>query len=78
METVNINDVLVENRMRRDLGDIDQLSKSISENGLIQPIVLATFRENDLTHVKLVAGHRRLEALKKLRVDELEHGVHFL
>lgn len=78
METVNINDVLIENRMRKDLGDIDQLSKSISENGLIQPIVLTTIQENDLTHIKLVAGHRRCEALKKLGITELEHNVHFM
>jgi len=78
METVNIDEVLVENRMRKDLGDIDQLSKSISENGLIQPIVLTSFQENDLTHIKLVAGHRRYEALKKLGVTELVHAEHFL
>lgn len=78
METVNINDVLIENRMRKDLGDIDQLSKSIAENGLIQPIVLTQSQENDLTHIKLVVGHRRCEALRKLGVTELEHGVHFL
>ncbi len=78
METVNINEVLVENRMRRDLGDIDQLSKSISENGLIQPIVLTSFQENDLMIIKLVAGHRRYEALKKLGITTLVHAEHFL
>ena len=78
METVNVNDVLVENRMRRELGDIEQLSKSITDNGLIQPIVLTSSPENDLTIIKLVAGHRRFEALKKLGITELEHGVHFL
>ena len=78
METVDINEVLIENRMRKDLGDIGQLSKSISENGLIQPIVLTSFQENDLTIIKLVAGHRRYEALKKLGVLTLVHAEHFL
>src|SRR6266404_5578850 len=78
METVNINEVLVENRMRRDLGDIEQLSKSISENGLIQPIVLTAGSDSEYHLNVLVAGHRRLEALKKLGVKELEHGVHFI
>jgi len=78
LETVDINEVLIENRMRKDLGDIGQLSKSISENGLIQPIVLTSFQENDLTIIKLVAGHRRYEALKKLGVLTLVHAEHFL
>ena len=78
LDTVNVNEVLIENRMRKELGDVEQLSKSISDVGLIQPIVLTSFQENDLTIVKLVAGHRRFEALKKLGVQELEYGVHFL
>ncbi len=79
METVNINSIAVENRMRRDLGDIEQLSKSIAENGLINPITLTpTPTAQDPSHCLLVAGHRRLEGLRKLGVLELEHGVHFL
>lgn len=79
METVHIDNVVVENRMRRDMGDIEQLSKSISENGLIQPLVLTPFAnlEQDAKAL-LVAGHRRLEALRKLGVTQLEHNVHFL
>lgn len=78
METVNIDEVLIENRLRKDLGDIEQLAKSISDNGLIQPIILTWFPENDLKIIKLVAGHRRYTALKKLGILELQHGVHFL
>ena len=77
METVHIDNVIIENRMRRDMGDIEQLSKSISENGLIQPIVLASVTE-DGNKARLVAGHRRLEALRKLGVTELEHNLHFI
>lgn len=78
MDIININDVVIENRMRRDLGDIEQLSKSISENGLIQPIVLTAVYEEDLEHIMLVAGHRRLEAMRKLGITELVHNTHFL
>jgi ParB-like nuclease domain len=74
---LHIDEVIVENRMRKELGDIDQLAASIKENGLIQPIVLTQIQENDLTHIKLIAGHRRYEALKKLGITELEHNVHF-
>jgi hypothetical protein len=69
-----VSDVVVANRMRSDMGDLDNLAKSIQENGLIQPITL-TILEHGVT---LVAGHRRFEALKKLKVTVLEHGVHYL
>lgn len=79
LEYIHIEDVVIENRMRRDLGDIEQLSKSIQENGLIQPIVLTPCANLELKALaQLVAGHRRYEALKKIGITQLQHGVHFL
>jgi N6-adenosine-specific RNA methylase IME4 len=54
-----IGAIKVGQRHRRDLGDIDALAKSISELGLLHPIVV----NRDGT---LIAGERRLEACKKL------------
>lgn len=81
-DTIEINSIVVKNRMRSDLGDIDQLSKSISDNGLIQPIVL-TKNEGDLDQIPvmipcLVAGERRLRALQKLGITHLNEGEHFI
>ena len=74
--------ILVENRVRKDLGNIDELAKSIAEHGLIQPLVLATELGHDepweLAEIILVAGGRRLEALKRLNVTVLQHGVHYI
>jgi ParB-like nuclease family protein len=83
LEKVNIDDVFIQNRLRKDIGDIDQLSKSISDNGLIQPIVLTILstsdEENKTPHeIILVAGERRYHALKKLGITTLERGVHFI
>lgn len=75
---MHIDEIIIENRMRKDLGDIAQLAASIKENGLIQPVLLTSVAENDLTHYKLVAGHRRLEALRSLGVTELNHAEHYL
>src|SRR6266403_2413262 len=75
---MHIDEVIIENRLRKDMGDIPQLAASIKENGLIQPILLTIINENDLTHYKLVAGHRRLEALRSLGVAELNHAEHYL
>lgn len=72
-QTVLVQDISVNGRMRKDLGDVDTLAKSIDENGLISPITLT--EENG--KVILVAGERRLTALKKLGVTELIEGEHF-
>src|SRR5262249_38280890 len=53
------HEIKVGARHRRDVGDLDELAASIDAYGLIQPLVLAP----DQT---LVAGFRRLQALKKI------------
>jgi ParB family chromosome partitioning protein len=75
LQDIPVSEVLVSNRMRSEMGDIDNLAKSIAENGLINPITL-TSSDND--SFMLVAGHRRFEALKKLGITQLEHGTHYL
>jgi ParB-like nuclease family protein len=72
-EIVEVANVVVKTRMRKDLGDIEGLSKSIQENGLINPIVLTL--EPDGVH--LIAGERRFTALKRLGITELLENEHF-
>ena len=57
--TIPIHDVIVGTRIRRDLGNIDELARTISEFGLLHPIPIRA----DGT---LIAGSRRLAACKKL------------
>jgi ParB-like nuclease domain len=54
-----ISDIKVGSRIRRDLGNIDELARSIAEDGLLHVIVV---RPDGL----LIAGQRRLAACKKL------------
>lgn len=68
---MNINDIKVDNRLRSDMGDIDGLCNSISEHSLIQPIVVS--RDGNL-----IAGGRRLEALRRMGTKVLTEGVHFV
>jgi DNA modification methylase len=72
-ETLDIGAVFVEGRVRKEFGDIDSLANSIRENGLIQPLVLAR-QEPPL----LIAGERRLRALKRLGISLLVHARHFV
>lgn len=56
---VNINDIKVRRRVRKDLGDLEPLKTSLRTYGLLNPITLNSRYE-------LVAGERRLEAAKQL------------
>lgn len=61
---MKIDAIRIGDRVRKDLGDIASLAESIKRHGLLHPIVIKT----DST---LVAGHRRLEAVKSLGWDEI-------
>lgn len=60
-----LSDITLGDRIREDLGDIDQLAESIKVNGLISPLLL---RWPDRT---LIAGGRRYTALTKLGWKEV-------
>ena len=49
---------------RESLGDVDELARSIREQGLIQPIIAR--REDETGRLVIVAGHRRYAALRRL------------
>lgn len=59
VDSMPVADIIVENRHRRDLGDLDALAASIREVGLLHPVVVAASGQ-------VVAGQRRLEAVKRL------------
>lgn len=65
---IRIADVLIVDRHRAELGDLDGLAKSITELGLLHPIVITP---DD----RLVAGHRRLAAAEALGWLEIEATV---
>ena len=58
---VAIHDIIVGDRYRKDLGDLEPLKKSISEIGLLHPVVIDGDR-------RLLVGGRRLEACKQLGI----------
>src|ERR1700730_4735893 len=58
--TRSITSIRIGNRRRRDFGDIGGLAASIRDTGLLHPVVVTP---DDL----LIAGHRRLQAVKLLK-----------
>lgn len=62
---VAIDLVAVQDRFRKDFGDIDALAASIKELGLLQPIGIDSA-------YRLVFGERRLRAVKQLGMDKIK------
>jgi ParB-like chromosome segregation protein Spo0J len=62
--TLSINQIQVGQRHRKDLGDIAGLAASIEQVGLLQPIAIRPDHH-------LIAGQRRLEAIKSLGWTEV-------
>ena len=65
---VNINDIKIKKRVRRDLGDLEALKNSLRTYGLLNPITLNSKYE-------LIAGERRLQAAKQLGWTNINAGV---
>lgn len=56
---VNIDDIKIKKRVRKDLGDLEPLKNSLRAYGLLNPITLNR-------KLELIAGERRLESAKEL------------
>jgi ParB-like chromosome segregation protein Spo0J len=65
---IEISKIQVKNRIRKDFGDIDGLAESIQKLGLLQPIVVTP-------GMILIAGERRLTAVKQLGWGEIETTI---
>lgn len=64
-ELVPIDEITISDRLREDYGDIAGLAESIATHGLIHPLTI----DDDNT---LIAGERRLRAMKSLGFIEVE------
>jgi len=72
---VNVNEIVVANRARQDLGNkeqMDDLKASIEECGLIHPIALMEIDGG----LRLLAGERRLTAIKELGWEQVPASIY--
>jgi ParB family transcriptional regulator, chromosome partitioning protein len=65
---VSLNDIKIGNRIRKDIGNIDDLINSMRRHGLLQPIVIDQ-------NYNLVAGYRRIYAARALGWDSIEARI---
>lgn len=68
IQTESISPNPYQPRTNFDLEALDELKKSILENGLIQPI---TVRRVEKNHYELISGERRLRACKDIGIKEI-------
>jgi len=73
VETVQISAISVEPSAnpRRRLKGIDELAESIRTHGLLQPLVVRRAERGAYT---LIAGHRRLAALKQIAAESADNA----
>ncbi|MBQ9648137.1 MAG: ParB N-terminal domain-containing protein [Oscillospiraceae bacterium] len=62
---IDIDKIIVGDRIRKDFGDIEELAYDIEENTLLNALVVTPSGNGDGTYL-LIAGERRLRACKML------------
>lgn len=65
LQFISVSEITVGPRIRKKLANIDGLASSMSELGLLQPILITQDKV-------LLAGYRRLTAAKKLGWKRIE------
>lgn len=65
---VAVADIIIGDRLRQDMGDIAGLARSIADYGLFHAVIVTR-------DMRLVCGHRRLEAAQHLGMVEIEATV---
>lgn len=65
---LNIDEIRVKKRIRTDIGDLDELCRSMQKYGLLNPV---TVNKKKI----LLAGYRRLQAARLLGWHEIECNV---
>lgn len=68
IETRNPDEIIIKNRARKDIGDVTDLANAIKSVGLLNPILI----DSDNT---LIAGERRLAAVKQLKRKKIDVRV---
>jgi len=61
-------DIKIKKRIRKDLGDLQPLMESLRSHGLMNPVVVNS-------RLELIAGHRRLESARRLGWEQIEATV---
>jgi len=70
--TLKLSEILVKDRIRVDLGDVEELANSILEVGQLQPIVVERLPEGGEHKAALRCGGRRYQAFTLLSSNKVD------
>jgi ParB family transcriptional regulator, chromosome partitioning protein len=62
---LQLGDIKIKKRIRKELGNLEPLMKSMQDYGLMNPVVVNG-------RLELIAGHRRLESARRLGWENIE------
>lgn len=65
---IDIDQIIIRKRVRKNLGDLSSLMESLRRHGLLNPVLINNRNE-------LVAGHRRTEAARRLGWTTIEARI---
>ena len=65
MQLINVDKIIVGDRIRKDYGDLEELAEDIRENTLFNALVATPSGNGDGTYL-LIAGERRLRAMRDI------------
>ena len=65
---VQLSEIKIKTRIRKNLGELQPLMESLRTYGLMNPVVVNS-------RLELIAGHRRLEAARRLGWEHIEATV---
>lgn len=66
--SIKLRDLLPSRNVRSDLGDLSELTESIREHGILQPVRV---RPSGSGQFQIIAGHRRAAAAKRAGLSEV-------
>ena len=70
---IEIEKIIVKSNPRKDFGEMDELSASVKEKGVIEPVVVKRLDNGDF---ELIAGERRLRAAKSAGLKKIPCQVY--
>lgn len=65
VDLINVDKIIVRDRIRKDFGDIQELAEDIEQNTLLNALVVTPSGNGDGTYI-LIAGERRLRAMRDI------------
>ena len=70
---ISTGSIIITERIRKEVRNINDLTEDISRNGLINPITIMKTEYDDT--YRLIAGLRRLRAAQALKCGDVESSV---